>query len=187
MAETPNCTVYVGNLDERVSDRVLYDILVQAGRIVDLYIPRDKENDKPKGFAFAKYETEQIANYAVKLFSGSVTLYSKTLKFAISGQNKPSNSSPMATPRPRPVAYNQKEISPKYMRLSTFCSENEQLDGPILTQLPVDDVFTRDLYYHDMNKRYKRDEIEMKREIAVLKEKLNEAEEEKSKLEEKFK
>nr|XP_016452458.1 PREDICTED: RNA-binding protein 7-like [Nicotiana tabacum] len=145
MAESSNCTVYVGNLHERVSDRVLYDILVQAGRIVDLYIPRDKENDKPKGFAFAKYETEQIANYAVKLFSGSVTLYSKTLKFAISGQNKPSNSSPMATPRPRPVAYNQKEISPKYMRLSTFCSENEQLDGPILTQLPVDDVFTRDL------------------------------------------
>ena len=34
-----------------VSDRVLYDILIQAGRVVDLYIPRDKETDKPKGFA----------------------------------------------------------------------------------------------------------------------------------------
>uniref|UniRef100_A0A1S4CI79 Spliceosome-associated protein 49-like n=1 Tax=Nicotiana tabacum TaxID=4097 RepID=A0A1S4CI79_TOBAC len=107
MAETPNCTVYVGNLDERVSDRVLYDILIQAGRIINLYIPRDKENYKPKGFAFAKYETEEIANYAVKLFSTSVTLYGRTLKFAISRQDKSSN--------------NYKEISPKSMRLSTLC------------------------------------------------------------------
>ncbi|KAJ8526420.1 hypothetical protein K7X08_028897 [Anisodus acutangulus] len=83
MAENPNCTVYVGNLDERVSDRVLYDILIQAGRVVDLYIPRDKETDKPKGFAFAKYESEEVADYAVKLFCGLVTLYNRTLKFAV--------------------------------------------------------------------------------------------------------
>ncbi|KAL0351248.1 UNVERIFIED_CONTAM: Splicing factor 3B subunit [Sesamum calycinum] len=65
----------VGNLDERVSDRVLYDILIQAGRLVDLYIPRDKETDKPKGYAFAQYESQDIAHYAVNLFSGLVTLY----------------------------------------------------------------------------------------------------------------
>lgn len=74
---------YAGNLDERVSDRVLYDILIQAGRVVDLYIPRDKETDKPKGFAFAEYETEEIASYAVRLFTGLVTLYNRTLKFAV--------------------------------------------------------------------------------------------------------
>jgi hypothetical protein len=74
---------YAGNLDERVSDRVLYDILIQAGRVVDLYIPRDRETDKPKGFAFAEYETEEIAGYAVRLFSGLVTLYNRTLKFAV--------------------------------------------------------------------------------------------------------
>lgn len=74
---------WTGNLDERVSDRVLYDILIQAGRVVDLYIPRDKETEKPKGYAFAEYETEEIADYAVKLFSGLVTLYNRTLKFAV--------------------------------------------------------------------------------------------------------
>jgi len=70
-------------LDERVTDRVLYDILIQAGRVVDLYIPRDRDTDKPKGYAFAEYETEEIAEYAVKLFSGLVTLYNRTLKFAV--------------------------------------------------------------------------------------------------------
>lgn len=73
----------VGNLDERVSDRVLYDILIQAGRVVDLHIPRDKESGKPKGYAFAEYESEEITNYAVKLFSGLVTLHNRTLKFAV--------------------------------------------------------------------------------------------------------
>lgn len=73
-----------GNLDERVSDRVLYDILIQAGRVVDLYIPRDRETDKPKGYAFAEYESDEVAEYAVKLFSGLVTLYKRTLKFAVS-------------------------------------------------------------------------------------------------------
>ena len=70
-------------MDERVSERVLYDILIQVGRVVDLYIPRDKETERPKGYAFAEYETQEIAEYAVKLFSGLVTLYNRTLKFAV--------------------------------------------------------------------------------------------------------
>ena len=78
------CLYLAGNLDERVSDRVLYDILIQAGRVVDLYIPRDRETDRPKGFAFAEYETQEIADYAVRLFSGLVTLYNRTLRFAVS-------------------------------------------------------------------------------------------------------
>ncbi|KAF3636528.1 RNA-binding protein 7 isoform X1 [Capsicum chacoense] len=145
MAENPNCTVYVGNLDERVCDRVLYDILIQAGRVVDLHIPRDKETDKPKGFAFAKYETEEIADYAVKLFSGLVTLYNRTLKFAISGQDKPSNNLPMATPptlnirsrpRPYPVPYSDKEISPNSVRLSTSCWFSEHQTNSTQVAVP---------------------------------------------------
>ncbi|KAI4388902.1 hypothetical protein MLD38_001190 [Melastoma candidum] len=96
MSGNRDCTVYVGNLDERVSERVLYDILIQAGRVVDLHVPKDRETDKPKGYAFAEYESEEIANYAVKLFSGLVTLYNRTLKFAISGQDKASANNGLA-------------------------------------------------------------------------------------------
>ena len=77
------CNFSTGNLDESVSDRVLYDILIQAGRVVDLYIPRDKETEKPKGYAFAEYESAEVADYAVRLFSGLVSLYNRTLKFAV--------------------------------------------------------------------------------------------------------
>uniref|UniRef100_A0A0E0CB07 RRM domain-containing protein n=1 Tax=Oryza meridionalis TaxID=40149 RepID=A0A0E0CB07_9ORYZ len=92
MARNPTRTVYIGNLDEKVTERILYEILIQPGRVVDLCIPRDKETSCPKGYAFAEYETEEIAQYAVQLFSGLVQLYGKTLKFAISGQDKPSSN-----------------------------------------------------------------------------------------------
>ncbi|EOY02606.1 RNA recognition motif-containing protein, putative isoform 4, partial [Theobroma cacao] len=112
MAGNSGCSVYIGNLDERVSDRVLYDILIQAGRVVDLYIPRDKETDKPKGFAFAEYETEEVAEYA------------------ISGQDKASQNPPNAAmaasnsshkSRHYSGALNHMEISQQPMRLSTPC------------------------------------------------------------------
>ncbi|XP_052174507.1 uncharacterized protein LOC127789611 isoform X2 [Diospyros lotus] len=127
MSENAGCSVYVGNLDERVSDRVLYDILIQAGRIVDLHIPRDKETNRPKGFAFAEYETEEIADYAVSLFTGLVTLYNRTLKFAIS-RDKPSPNLPLATMPTLnsstkmelpPVPLNNTKVSPYSPKLLT--------------------------------------------------------------------
>ncbi|KAM0890882.1 hypothetical protein ACQ4PT_026773 [Festuca glaucescens] len=92
MAMNPTCTVYVGNLDEKVPEKVLYEILIQAGHVVDLHIPCDKETGRPKGFAFAQYETDEIAQYAVGLFSGLVRLNGRTLKFGLSGQDKPSSN-----------------------------------------------------------------------------------------------
>ncbi|XP_068668975.1 uncharacterized protein [Aristolochia californica] len=92
MPGNSGCTVYIGNLDEKVSERVLYEIMIQAGHIVDLYIPREKETNHPKGYAFAEYENEEIADYAVRLFTGLVSLNNRTLKFAISGQDKTSQN-----------------------------------------------------------------------------------------------
>jgi splicing factor 3B subunit 4 len=61
----------------------LYEILIQAGRVVDLCIPCDKESNRPRGYALAEYETEEIAQYAVRLFSGLVRLNDKLLKFMV--------------------------------------------------------------------------------------------------------
>ncbi|KAL8104279.1 hypothetical protein AgCh_028485 [Apium graveolens] len=113
-------TVYIGNLDERVTDRVLYDILIQAGRVVNLIIPRDRETDRPKGFAFAEYESEEIADYAIRLFSGLITLYNRTLRFGFSGQDKSSSNTSAvkltSNSRSQPVPYNDMGLSPHSMR-----------------------------------------------------------------------
>ncbi|GJN14474.1 hypothetical protein PR202_gb01308 [Eleusine coracana subsp. coracana] len=118
------------NLDEKVPERVLYEILIQVGRVVDLHIPRDKETSRSKGYAFAEYETEEIAQYAVKLFSGLVRLRNKTLRFAISGQDKPSsNGNISATPRLNPLPQPK---SPQLMRSSdTPLSHHTVVNGRI--------------------------------------------------------
>jgi len=88
MPGNPLCTLFIGNLDDKVDEKVLYEIMIQAGPLIDLYIPRDKETTRHKGYAFAEYETEEIAQYAVKLFSGLVSLHNRSVRFAISGQDK---------------------------------------------------------------------------------------------------
>ncbi|KAH9666075.1 RRM domain-containing protein [Citrus sinensis] len=44
-----------------------------------------------------RYESEEIADYAIKLFSGIVTLYNRTIRFALSGQDKNAQNSSMTT------------------------------------------------------------------------------------------
>lgn len=99
MARIPGRTVFIGNLDEKVSERVLYEILIQAGHVVDLHVPTDKESNSCKGYAFAEYETEEIAQYAVRLFSGLVRINGKTLKFVIAGNDKPSSNGNIVMPK----------------------------------------------------------------------------------------
>eukprot|EP00250_Pteridium_aquilinum_P016375 c23074_g1_i1 orf=207-815(-) len=88
MPGNPKASVFIGNLDEKVDERALYEIMVQAGPLVDLHMPRDKETKRHKGYAFAEFTTEESALYAVSLFSGLVFLHKKLLRFSISGQDK---------------------------------------------------------------------------------------------------
>ncbi|KAI9124356.1 hypothetical protein K1719_004278 [Acacia pycnantha] len=170
MSGNASCAVYIGNLDERVTERILYDILIQAGQVVDLYIPRDKESEKPKGFAFAEYESEEVADYAIKLFSGLVTLYKRTLKFAKSGQDKATpNGSAIATPssnssnrsRPHPVPINTTEISPHSARLPT---PSRISDYPVnhsqVTRRVVDQSSEHGSLYNNNNYEYSRRVVE---------------------------
>ncbi|KAI5082893.1 hypothetical protein GOP47_0002636 [Adiantum capillus-veneris] len=94
MAGNPQASVYIGNVDEKVDEKALYEIMIQAGPLVNLYMPRDKETNRHKGYAFAEFTTEKSAQYAVNLFSGLVYLHKKLLRFAISSQDKVAQSPP---------------------------------------------------------------------------------------------
>ena len=57
--------------------------MVQAGPVIDLYIPRDRESQKHKGYGFAEYDTEESAQYAVNLFSGLLILFDRPVKISV--------------------------------------------------------------------------------------------------------
>lgn len=90
---------FIGNLDEKLTERVLYEILVQAGRIVDMYIPRDKETNRHKGYAITEYDTKEITEYVVKLFTNIVSFNKKPLKFGVRSLFLPFLSNLSSCPR----------------------------------------------------------------------------------------
>ncbi|CAM0883879.1 unnamed protein product [Alopecurus aequalis] len=146
-ARNPARTVYVGNLDDKVSERVLYEILIQVGHIVDLHIPCDKETGRRKGFAFAQYETEEIANYAVALFSGLVQLNGKTLKFGLSGQDKPSsNGNNPVMPKLNPIPLPKQ---PQFVHCSDMLVSHEPAYPVVNGGIPHSG-FSHSYYPHDV-------------------------------------
>ena len=67
-----------------MDERILADLMIQAGPLVDIHIPRDKTTGQHRGFGFAEYETEESAIYAVHLFTGTVCLFNRMPRFQVS-------------------------------------------------------------------------------------------------------
>jgi len=72
-------TVYVGNLDEKVTDTILWDLFTQVGVVADVHIPCDRVNQNHYGYAFVELQSEADAEYAAKVMGG-VKLYGRPLK-----------------------------------------------------------------------------------------------------------
>lgn len=72
-------TVYVGNLDERVSDALVWELFLQAGRIVNVHLPKDRVTQTHQGYGFVEFISEEDAEYAARIMSG-IRLYGKQIR-----------------------------------------------------------------------------------------------------------
>lgn len=80
MSSRRNRTMYVRNLDSRVNEELLYELFLQAGPLVEVFIPRNDAGEM-RGFAFVEYEDEESVKYALELFEGS-SLFQRELVLA---------------------------------------------------------------------------------------------------------
>lgn len=80
-------TIYVGNLDEKVTEAVLRELMIQMGPVVYVHIPRDRITQQHQGYGFVEFQGEEDAEYAIKILSG-VKLYNKPLKINKSSTDK---------------------------------------------------------------------------------------------------
>ena len=72
-------TVYVGNLDERVTEEILWDLFTQTGPILTVHMPRDRVSQTHQNYGFVEFQNEGDAEYAVKIMN-MVKLYGKPIK-----------------------------------------------------------------------------------------------------------
>jgi splicing factor 3B subunit 4 len=72
-------TVYIGNLDERVSEALLWELMLQAAPVVNVFIPRDRVSSQHQGFGFVEFNSPEEADYASKVMN-LVKLFDKPIR-----------------------------------------------------------------------------------------------------------
>ncbi|OJJ81995.1 U2 snRNP complex subunit HSH49 [Aspergillus glaucus CBS 516.65] len=72
-------TVYIGNLDERISDSLVWELMLQAGRIVNVHLPKDRVTQSHQGYGFVEFISEEDAEYASRIMNG-IRLYGKPIR-----------------------------------------------------------------------------------------------------------
>ncbi|KAJ3331841.1 Splicing factor 3B subunit 4, partial [Gonapodya sp. JEL0774] len=94
-------TLYVGNLDEKVADALIWELFLQAGPVgwyqlrtqmpslpacsfhripaVNVYLPKDRVTMLHQGYGFVEFNTEDDAEYAIRIMS-MVKLYGKPIR-----------------------------------------------------------------------------------------------------------
>eukprot|EP01125_Pyxidicula_operculata_P012709 TRINITY_DN4187_c0_g1_i1.p1 TRINITY_DN4187_c0_g1~~TRINITY_DN4187_c0_g1_i1.p1 ORF type:complete len:325 (-),score=75.25 TRINITY_DN4187_c0_g1_i1:287-1261(-) len=74
-----DATVYVGDLDPKVSENTLWELFLQAGPVVNVHIPRDKLTKEHMSYGFVEFQSEIDADYAIKILN-MIKLYGKPIR-----------------------------------------------------------------------------------------------------------
>ncbi|KAI1727956.1 RNA recognition motif domain-containing protein [Ditylenchus destructor] len=74
-----DATIYVGGLDEKVSESILWELFVQSGPVVSVNMPKDRITGSHQGFGFVEFMGEEDADYAIKIMN-MIKLFGKPIK-----------------------------------------------------------------------------------------------------------
>lgn len=80
-------TVYVGNVDLRVTEEILWELFTQCGPVINVHLPRDKITSEHQGFCFIEFRGEEDADYSIKILH-MIKLYGKPIKVNKVSQDK---------------------------------------------------------------------------------------------------
>ncbi|XP_078054989.1 RNA-binding protein 7-like isoform X2 [Mustelus asterias] len=105
-------TLFIGNLDQRVTEELLFELFLQAGPLLAVKIPKDKDG-KSKQFAFVHFKHVESVHYGKDLLNG-IQLYGKAIKIQFrsgsvheSREGNPQSQNSAATHAP----YNSNQFS----------------------------------------------------------------------------
>ncbi|KAF8405191.1 hypothetical protein HHK36_010091 [Tetracentron sinense] len=84
-----DATAYVGNLDPQTTEELLWELFVQAGPVVNVYVPKDRVTNLHQGYGFVEFRSEEDADYAIKVLN-MIKLYGKPIRVNKASQDKKS-------------------------------------------------------------------------------------------------
>ncbi|KAL1788478.1 splicing regulator RBM11 [Sigmodon hispidus] len=93
--EEADRTVFVGNLEARVREEILYELFLQAGPLTKVTLCKDRDG-KPKSFGFVCFKHPESVSYAIALLNG-IRLYGRPInvqyRFGSSRSSEPASQS----------------------------------------------------------------------------------------------
>ncbi|XP_052615680.1 RNA-binding protein 7 isoform X2 [Peromyscus californicus insignis] len=91
-------TLFVGNLETKVTEELLFELFHQAGPVIKVKIPKDKDG-KLKQFAFVNFKHEVSVPYAMNLLNG-IKLFGRPIKIQFrSGSSHASQDASVSYPQ----------------------------------------------------------------------------------------
>ena len=63
--------LFVGGIPYRTTDEELRQLFSQAGAVVSVFVPMDRETGRPRGFAFVEMADDAAAEAAITMFNGT--------------------------------------------------------------------------------------------------------------------
>ncbi|XP_026479025.1 LOW QUALITY PROTEIN: splicing factor 3B subunit 4-like [Ctenocephalides felis] len=70
---------YVGGLDDKVSESLMWELFVQSGPVVNVHMPKDRVTQMHQGYGFVEFLGEEDADYAIKIMN-MIKLYGKPIR-----------------------------------------------------------------------------------------------------------
>ncbi|XP_060192351.1 uncharacterized protein LOC132621896 [Lycium barbarum] len=70
-----DATAYVGNLDVQITEELLWELFVQAGPVVNVYVPKDRVTNAHQGYSFVEFRSEEDADYVSVGYISCYTIF----------------------------------------------------------------------------------------------------------------
>ncbi|TPX09689.1 uncharacterized protein E0L32_009162 [Thyridium curvatum] len=77
--QNKDATIYVGNLDERFAEGLLWELMTQMGPVVNVHMPMDRVSRTHQGYGFVEFDTPESADYAARCLNG-IRVYGKPIR-----------------------------------------------------------------------------------------------------------
>ena len=74
----------------QVTEEIVWEVFVQAGPVVNVYMPKDRVSNAHQGYAFVEYRGEEDADYAIKVLN-MIKLFGKPIRANKASVDKKSN------------------------------------------------------------------------------------------------
>ena len=85
--QNKDSTIYIGDLNDHVTDEILLELFMQVGPVVSVNIPRDRITNRHQGYGFVEFRSEQDAEYALSIMQG-IKLYGTPIRISTNVVNK---------------------------------------------------------------------------------------------------